>query len=188
LSLLQKKKENKDKKTFTDSLHYVAIGNPVSKAIIGTTTSLFNTGSGTSTATVQASTTEVAKKAVTTVMPPLWKLAGRNYNYVRLAGLSGASAVILGAIGSHKLGAVQDKGETKTIFETANRFHFFHSLALMGVPLTKHPILTGTLMLTGTILFSGILYYRAFTGDKRFARFAPIGGTCLIAAWISMLL
>lgn len=71
-------------------------------------------------------------------MPPLWKLAGRNYNFVRIAGLSGAAAVILGALGSHSL---QDKTEARTIFETANRFHFFHSLAILGLPLTKRPLL-----------------------------------------------
>lgn len=33
---------------------------------------------------------------------PLWKLAAASGPYVRLAALSGAAAVILGAIGSHR--------------------------------------------------------------------------------------
>lgn len=74
-----------------------------------------------------------------TAIPPLWKLVGRNHHFVRLAGLSGASAVILGAIGSHKLHPAHEKDETKTIFETANRFHFFHSLALLSVPFARYP-------------------------------------------------
>lgn len=143
-------------------------------------------------------------------IPPLWKLAGRNHYFVRLAGLSGASAVILGAIGSHKLHPTHEKDETKTIFETANRFHFFHSLALLSVPLARYPAIvrnlsncrhiyayinfelfllkTGGLLLVGTLLFSGTLYYRAFTGDKQYARFAPYGGFCLIVGWLTLLL
>lgn len=43
-------------------------------------------------------------------------------------------------------------------------------------------------MFVGTALFSGTLYYRAFTGNKPpFARMAPMGGTCLILAWLSLL-
>lgn len=79
------------------------------------------------------------KQVLTTSYPMLWRLAGRNYNFIRLAGLSGASAVILGAIGSHEL-VLPEKGELRTVFETANRFHFFHSIALLGVPSTKHPV------------------------------------------------
>lgn len=62
------------------------------------------------------------------------------------------------------------------------------SLALLAIPLTKRPWLTGTLMTTGVILFTGTCYYAAFTGDQRFNRLAPIGGTTLILAWISMAL
>ncbi|XP_011181685.1 transmembrane protein 256 homolog [Zeugodacus cucurbitae] len=174
----------------TDTLHYITIGNPVSKAVISSTTSIFSRGtSASSTASsVKASTEVVAAKVMGSAIPPLWKLAGRNQYFVRLAGLSGASAVILGAIGSHKLHPTHEKDETKTIFETANRFHFFHSLALLSVPLARYPAVTGSLLLAGTFLFSGTLYYRAFTGDKQFARFAPYGGFCLIVGWLTLLL
>ena len=122
-------------------------------------------------------------------MPSLWKLSGRNHNFVRLAGLSGATAVIIGAIGSHSIPATmpEDKLDRKGIFETANRFHFFHSIALLGLPLARQPMVTGLLMITGTMLFSGTLYYRAFTGKRVLGRLAPLGGTCFIAAWLSLL-
>lgn len=76
---------------------------------------------------------------------PLWRLAGSNLLYFRLGGLSGASAVILGAIGAHKpfpdnqIGDAKDKKDLKRIFETANRFHFFHSIALMATPIAHYP-------------------------------------------------
>ena len=81
----------------------------------------------------------MSKKALKGVMPPLWKLAEGNYIFVRLAGLSGASAVILGAVGSHHLN-IQDKPDLRNVFDTANRFHFFHSIALLGMPLAKYPL------------------------------------------------
>ncbi|XP_061390194.1 transmembrane protein 256 homolog [Musca vetustissima] len=169
--------------TITDGLHYIAVGNPLSKAVIGTTSSLFKANSNT-----LNSTSQTMSKNLVKALPSLWELSGRNHNFVRLAGLSGAAAVILGAVGSHH-SKFKDNAEMRAIFDTANRFHFFHSLALLGVPLAKFPLVTGSLMLLGTALFSGCLYYRAFTGNKPpFARMAPMGGTCLIVAWLSFLL
>ncbi|EZA51216.1 40S ribosomal protein S29, partial [Ooceraea biroi] len=55
---------------------------------------------------------------------PLWKLAAASGPYVKLAALSGATAVILGALGSHKHYAKDEIGqEQRRIFETANRYH-----------------------------------------------------------------
>ena len=31
--------------------------------------------------------------------------------------------------------------EFKQVFETANKYHFLHSIALMGVPLCRRPLL-----------------------------------------------
>lgn len=80
----------------------------------------------------------MTKNAVT-LLPPMWKLAGNNYSLIRLAGLGGASAVILGAVGSHSSN-IQQKPELRTIFDTANRFHFFHSIAMFAMPLAKYPL------------------------------------------------
>lgn len=76
--------------------------------------------------------------------------------YIRLAGFSGVLAVMIGAYGAHckyrhsvvafpdfffvlaKL-MKSDSEERKRIFETANRYHFIHTLALLAVPLSRHP-------------------------------------------------
>lgn len=103
----------------------------------------------------------------------------------------GATAVILGAYGAHKSQWPEPKDpkrDPKSIFEVANRYHFYNSLALMAVPLVKRPWLTGSLMVTGIILFSGTCYYSALTGDSKFNRLAPLGGTSLILAWVSMMI
>lgn len=85
--------------------------------------------------------------------------------FIRLAGLSGAAAVVLGAYGAHcmylnfkiLLNRMYDTINNKTVFtflalmlkegleerkriyETANRYHFLHTLALFGVPLSRFP-------------------------------------------------
>lgn len=74
----------------------------------------------------------------------LWEIAGNNYHFVRLAGLSGATAVIMGAYGKHYLVKIIDakeQMESKAVFETANRFHFLHSFALLAMPLARRPVL-----------------------------------------------
>ena len=35
--------------------------------------------------------------------------------------------------------------EYKSVYETANKYHFFHSLALLAVPLTRRPLIVSNL-------------------------------------------
>ncbi|XP_073946192.1 transmembrane protein 256 isoform X1 [Choristoneura fumiferana] len=126
---------------------------------------------------------------VTTVIVrmPLWELAQEAGPFVRLAGLSGAAAVVLGAMGAHRTFPETDtKEDLRKIFDTANRFHFLHTLALMTVPLCKRPYIAGAFFMAGMGLFCGTCYYHAFTGDRSFRRLTPIGGSCLILGWIAM--
>ncbi|XP_018330636.1 transmembrane protein 256 homolog [Agrilus planipennis] len=126
------------------------------------------------------------KSTIITECSPLWKLAVKQGPFVRLAGLSGAAAVILGAYGAHKAYPKDRVNELKPIYETGNKFHFYHSLALVALPLCRFPKVTAALFITGTFLFSGACYYHAFTGENKFNRFAPVGGTLLIIGWLSM--
>ncbi|XP_039745158.1 transmembrane protein 256 homolog [Pararge aegeria] len=120
---------------------------------------------------------------------PLWELAQEAGPFVRLAGLSGATAVVLGAMGAHRTFPETDnKEDLKKIFETANRFHFLHTLALMTVPLCKRPYIAGTFFIAGMGLFCGTCYYHAFTGERALRRLTPVGGSCLILGWIAMVL
>ncbi|XP_070156831.1 transmembrane protein 256 homolog [Polyergus mexicanus] len=118
---------------------------------------------------------------------PLWKLAAASGPYVKLAAISGAAAVILGAVGSHRYYSKDEIGkEQRRIFETANRYHFIHTLALLGLPLCRFPTVAATFFLSGILLFCGSCYYTAFIGDRRFSTSTPIGGFCFILAWCSM--
>ncbi|XP_015917385.1 transmembrane protein 256 homolog [Parasteatoda tepidariorum] len=117
----------------------------------------------------------------------LSKVAGSMF--VKLAGVSGAIAVAMGAYGSHGLFPKPDvPAELKDVYKTANFYHFIHSLALMGVPLTRKPLLVGTLLTTGMFIFCGSCYYYALTGNTTVIRVTPYGGSLLIVSWLAMLL
>lgn len=70
-----------------------------------------------------------------------FQLLGCNRIYIRLAGVSGAAATILGAMGAHRTYAPENAVELKRLFETANRYHFYSTVALLGVPFTRMPLL-----------------------------------------------
>ena len=80
-----------------------------------------------------------------------------------------------------------EKQDMKKVYDTANFYHFLHTLALLGVPLSKRPYLTGSLMVCGMTIFCGTIYYHALTEEKMFRRYTPYGGMMLIAAWLSMM-
>jgi len=72
-------------------------------------------------------------------MPTFDRFVVQGSPFVRLAGLSGASAVALGAYGAHTFTA--ERQEMKRVYDTANFYHFVHSLALFAVPLARRPAL-----------------------------------------------
>jgi len=108
--------------------------------------------------------------------------------FVRMAGLSGALAVGLGAYGAHSFAHSEKSQELKAVFDTANKYHYLHTLALLATPLCRRPKLTGSLLVTGTLVFSGTCYYYALTQENWVRKFTPYGGSLLILAWLSMVL
>ena len=117
-------------------------------------------------------------------------LGGQSRNFVRLAGLSGAIAVGMSAYGAH---GFKDDGskellKRKTIFNSGNNMHLIHSLALLGSPLTRRPVLVGTLLTIGIVVFSGSCYYNALTGNDKVRVVTPYGGMAFILAWLAMIL
>jgi len=128
-----------------------------------------------------------AKKSSDLVANEMQSLVRSTHPMLRIAGLSGASAVILGAYGAHAF--MKKEGvdmEFKQVFETANKYHFLHSLALLGVPLCRKPLLTGSLFAMGTLIFSGTCYYYAMTQERWVRKITPYGGFLLIFGWLSV--
>ncbi|KAI4490350.1 hypothetical protein M0802_010727 [Mischocyttarus mexicanus] len=165
---------------FSDTMNYILFTNPISSGTL-----LLLRG----TARMAGDYTGLQLKQEMKMPPvvPLWKLASAVGPYVKLAGLSGAAAVILGAYGAHNINPDKLPEEAK-IFDTANKYHFYHTLALLGLPLCRRPFLATLFFISGIIMFSGSCYYIALTGNKRFSKMTPVGGTCLILGWISLLL
>ena len=110
---------------------------------------------------------------------------------IALAAVLGAAAVALGAIGSHALDLDADGSRR---FVIANRYHFYHVLALLMVALTSDVVavlprrLAAICWCAGMLLFCGSLYLMAITGYALAPYLAPSGGLLLIAGWVSFAL
>jgi uncharacterized membrane protein YgdD (TMEM256/DUF423 family) len=109
------------------------------------------------------------------------------------AGVSGFFAVFFGAFGSHILkSALSDK--SFSVFQTANQYHFWHTLALLAVAIirtkaqNKYFTLSATFYIVGLILFSGGLYLYALYSLRAFAMIAPLGGTAYMLGWLFLVL
>jgi uncharacterized membrane protein YgdD (TMEM256/DUF423 family) len=130
--------------------------------------------------------------------------------FLVIAAISGSLGVAAGAFGSHALRAKLPPERLAT-FEIAVRYQLWHALALFAVVLVGllrfwHPsptteelvvaegamgwpaALAGWLFVAGTVLFSGSLYALALTGRRRWGMVAPLGGTCFILGWASLVL
>lgn len=102
----------------------------------------------------------------------------------------GFLAVLLGAFGAHALEG-RLTPEHLEVWQTASRYHFYHSLALLALGLfalsgaenTKASVLLWT---AGIIIFCGSLYLYALLGIKFFALIAPVGGLTLMAGWLAL--
>jgi len=119
-------------------------------------------------------------KTMAVVNPWFTCMAPGAQSMVRVAGISGALAVGLGAYGAHVI-MLNDQipDEQKHSYRTANMYHFVGTFGLVASALGKRPMITGILMATGTILFCGSCYIHGMTGDSRVKKFAPLGGTTL---------
>jgi uncharacterized membrane protein YgdD (TMEM256/DUF423 family) len=114
-----------------------------------------------------------------------------------IAGISGALCVALGAMGAH---ALKDKIPVENIqtFETAVKYQFYHTLALILVSLLSDKIqskflnYSSTLFIVGICLFSFSLYFLALrpllgVGSeemKWIGAITPFGGLSFILAWL----
>ncbi|TRZ00151.1 hypothetical protein DNTS_000096 [Danionella cerebrum] len=106
----------------------------------------------------------------------------------RLAGISGALAVAAGAYGAHGFRRSEASDYQRELFDTANKYHIYHSLALLGAARCRKPALAGALLFVGMGCFCGPLYHQALTNDPSFSKLAPIGGSLLIVGWAAMAL
>lgn len=110
-----------------------------------------------------------------------------------LTGILGALAVGLGAFAAHTL-KPQLTDYQVSIFETGSDYHFFHTLALLGLVALVGKLPDRTLRVTailwtlGLVCFSGSLYLLACRDliavpAQVLGPITPIGGLFFIAGW-----
>jgi len=112
-----------------------------------------------------------------------------------LAGsLFGALSVMIGAFGAHKLKNYLLNIGRMDVFETAVKYQFYHTFALLAVGLllfkAEDKLLNyaGWCFIAGILVFSGSLYILCLTNVGKWGAVTPIGGTFFIAGWILMFL
>jgi uncharacterized membrane protein YgdD (TMEM256/DUF423 family) len=109
-----------------------------------------------------------------------------------ITSISGILAVALGAFGAHALKDMLVANNRLETYELATRYHFYHTLALIGVSILmdrfpgKYIQLSATFLLLGMILFSGSLYILSLTNLTKFAIITPFGGIFMIAGWAAL--
>lgn len=108
--------------------------------------------------------------------------ATSGHRYAALAALLGALAVLCGALGSHALADLPPRAQE--LWQIANRYHFYHALALLVWGLSGRGGWAARLWLTGLLLFSGSLYLYALAGWRPLAIVTPLGGLLWIFAWL----
>jgi uncharacterized membrane protein YgdD (TMEM256/DUF423 family) len=109
---------------------------------------------------------------------------------LKLAAVLGALAVIVGAFGAHALAPKLESLGTKTVFELASRYHFYHVFALLATGLVMQHFngrgleWASVCFVLGILFFSGSLYAMALVKLKWLGPVTPIGGLFFIAGWI----
>lgn len=105
------------------------------------------------------------------------------------AGLAGASAVVMGALGAHAL-RTSLAAPMLGIWQIAVHFQFWHALALVACALLarrSHAAHLGAILFAlGIVLFCGSLYALALGAPRAVGVVTPLGGLCFIVAWIAL--
>ncbi len=107
-----------------------------------------------------------------------------------LGAISSGLAVAIGAFGAHALKATLELSQRTETFETAVKYQFFHSLALLIIGILmfrlSHSLFHYAIWshLIGIILFSGSLYVLCLTNNTMLARITPFGGLAFILGWV----
>ncbi|MBA2079097.1 DUF423 domain-containing protein [Rhodanobacter sp. PCA2] len=118
-----------------------------------------------------------------TVHPPV-----RRRGAGLLAGLAGASAVLLGAFGAHALRGTLDPAH-RELWHTAVEYHAWHALALVaatGLGSGRAGRCATAAFALGIVLFAGSLYALALGAPRWVGIVTPFGGVAFVAGWIAL--
>ena len=112
--------------------------------------------------------------------------------WITVAAVSGVLAVAAGAFGAHGLKA-RVTVDQLSAWSTASQYHLLHSVALLALALfavqSGRSVQTPAVLFTaGIVLFSGSIYGLVLTEMRWLGPVTPLGGLCLMAGWVSLLL
>jgi uncharacterized membrane protein YgdD (TMEM256/DUF423 family) len=105
-----------------------------------------------------------------------------------LAGLAGASAVLLGAFGAHGLRNVLDPAH-RELWRTAVEYHAWHALAwvlAVGSGRGRAGRCAVFAFAAGIVLFSGSLYALALGAPEWTGILTPFGGMAFVVGWVAL--
>ncbi|GJQ09818.1 hypothetical protein GpartN1_g1609.t1 [Galdieria partita] len=111
--------------------------------------------------------------------------------WFKVAGVSGAAAVGLGAFGAHGLRARVTDPYLLEIWNRAANYHQIHSLAICAAAYCanndgKPAFVAASLFTLGIALFSGSLYTLTLTGNRKWGAVTPFGGLGFILGWLAL--
>jgi uncharacterized membrane protein YgdD (TMEM256/DUF423 family) len=119
----------------------------------------------------------------------------KSNTHIQIAAVLGALAVGIGAFGAHGLADILASHGRAETFETAVKYHFYHTLAILAVailsikfPDNKNLNRAGILFLIGILIFSGSLYILSLSGITWLGAITPLGGVAFILGWIFLFL
>lgn len=111
--------------------------------------------------------------------------------FIKIAAVLGMLAVVIGAFGAHGLELLLARYGREATFETAVKYHFYHTLAifLVGVLVStgkENKFLNYSVycFLSGILVFSGSLYVLSLTNASWLGAVTPFGGLAFILGWI----
>ena len=113
-----------------------------------------------------------------------------NKFFILAGSITGMLGVALGAFGAHAFKSFLEGSGRLDTYETAVKYMFYHSLALIlvGILHKEIPVSAinnaGWAFLIGIIIFSGSLFLLCATGIKVLGAITPIGGVAMIAGWL----
>lgn len=112
--------------------------------------------------------------------------------FIIIASVLGALSVAIGAFGAHALKAKLEAIGRLETFETAVKYQFYHTFAILAVAILMDKIVgkgfeyAGWSFLGGILVFSGSLYILCLTGVTKWGAVTPIGGLLFIIGWVLM--
>ena len=102
--------------------------------------------------------------------------------WLRIAGLNGFIAIVMGAIAAHGVSDVH----AASMADKASLYQLIHSVVLLWLASVEGKcfMLARLLIISGIILFCGSIYLKALSGWENATAVAPLGGVSFMIAWL----